>query len=174
MRVIGISGSDGCGKSTLAEAIIHRAGDRFHPVRVPFAEQLRHEVRNLLADDVDVWQKPTPPWLRSLLVGWGGYKRSINPDYWVEAWQGLLQFWGTRQTESELLVVVDDVRYRNELSAVQHLGGTVLYLDDAGQPDHTLGHELVEVRSMADLGFTINSKAKMWADADQVLEALEL
>lgn len=176
MRIVGIAGADGCGKSTLAGHLLTTEG--YYPVRVPFAEQLRHEVQALLEQDgeqtVDAWQKPTPAWLRQLLRGWGDYKRSLQPDYWVLAWRGLIQFWGTRHTPHELLIIADDLRYVNEAEAVHNLGGTVIYLDDVAVPDHQLLHELLDVREMADIGFTVDSRAGKWVDAGMVTETLGL
>lgn len=178
MRVIGISGPDGCGKSTLAEAIMSNASDRFRPVRIAFAEVLRDEVQLLLERDGDkdanAWQKPTPDWLRNLLRGWGDYKRSQSPDYWVKSWQTLLQIHIRRRMTEEFLVIADDIRYTNEAEAVHNLGGTVLYLDDAAVPDHQLLHELLDVREMADIGFTVDSRAGNWAEPQAVMEALGL
>ena len=178
MRVVGIAGTDGSGKSSLAEAVMSSVGDRLVGVRAPFAEQLRHQLQDVLIKDgystADVWQKPTPDWLRHLLRGWGDYKRSINPDYWVESWRGLIQFLDARKTPRELLIIADDIRYVNELEAIHNLGGVVLYLDDAAVPDHQLLHELLDVREMADIGFTVDSRAGKWADPEAVVEALGL
>ena len=191
MRVVGIAGTDGSGKSSLAEAVMSSVGDRLVGVRAPFAEQLRHEIKELLDRDLrnnhripdgwmvdfspaDPWEKPTPSWMRSLLRGWGDYKRSINPDYWVESWRGLVQFLDARKTPRELLIIADDIRYVNELEAIHNLGGVVLYLDDAAVPDHQLLHELLDVREMADIGFTVDSRAGKWADPEAVVEALGL
>lgn len=185
MRVIGISGPDGCGKSTLAEAIQTHAVAKGYPTYIaPFATQLRQELMDVMQAECDrnhphdtvpnPWEKPTPDFMRNLLRGWGDWKRTMDPDYWVESWVNRLAVLEEQNDNPRLVVVADDVRYENEAMAVTFSGGTVLYLDDASQPDHTLGHELVEVRSMADVGFTINSRAKMWADVDAVLEALDL
>lgn len=180
MRIVGIAASaDGCGKSTLAHHLASRT--LLEPAVVPFAQALRGELYTALVRDAiahhprythipeALLEKPTPEWARALLRAWGDYKRHLEPDYWVKRWNQRLD-----ELEPQVeLVLVDDVRYRNEAEAIQSRGGTLVFLDDVGTPDSQMLHELVDVRGMADLGFTVN-RAGEWADPEAVMEALGL
>lgn len=170
--IIGLAGADGAGKSTLASALLTALEDRYVSIhRINFADPLRREVADLIQGEYhQMFVKPTPDWMRNLLRGWGDYKRHLEEGYWVRQWMERL---GPIPAQS--LVLVDDVRYLNEARAIQSFDdGVVLFLDDAGRPDSDLLHELVEVRATADMGFTINSRAKLWADPELVLGALDL
>lgn len=180
VRIVGLSASaDGCGKTTLARHIVSRT--LLEPAIVPMARALRQELHTILAQDAvfrelptahivpGLMDKPTPTWARELLRSWGDYKRMLDPDYWVKRWEDRIQeLEGTVE-----LVLVDDIRYRNEADAIHAHGGSLVFLDDVGTPDNALRHELVDVRAMADIGFTVNRTGE-WADPNAVMEALGL
>lgn len=184
IKLIAISGPDGAGKTHLANSIRRIASDQFdHTIVLEFAEALRRELALVLRSETDaeqghnprtLWEKPTPPWARQLMRGWGDWRRSQASDYWVNLWRD--EFQACIESLSEhgdsLLVLNSDLRYFNELTMVHSLGGQCVYLDDASVPEHQLGHQLLDVRAAADVGFTTNSKAKMWADPEAVLEAI--
>ena len=179
MRVVGIASScDGCGKTMLARHIAVRT--TLKTAVLPFAGALKRELWAVLETDAisnglssshispALTEKPTPIWARLLMRDWGDYKRKLDPDYWVKQWEQQIQ-----ETPDIELVIADDVRYRNEADAIHLHGGTVIFLDDVGTRDNQMLHELVDVRSMADIGFTVNHAGE-WADPDVVVEALGL
>jgi hypothetical protein len=152
-----------------------------NPAVVPFARALKGElytalVRDAIAHQLDtshipqaLLEKPTPEWARALLRAWGDYKRHLEPDYWVKRWNQRVD-----ELEPQVeLVLVDDVRYRNEAEAIQSRGGTLVFLDDLSVPDHQMRHELVDVRQMADVGFVVNREGR-WANPVEVMEVLGL
>lgn len=186
MKVLGIAGTDGSGKSTLRNALVRPLSEQgFSVMFVPFAGQLRLELtsamewdwrnRNLKTPIPNAWEKPTPRYMRDLLRGWGEMKRQYDPDYWVVSWRTRVEDLRRHDGyQGEVFVIADDVRYVNEVTAVQGLGGQLLYLDDVSVPDNELLHELVDVRTLADIGFSINSKRMVWADPQAVLVSLGL
>lgn len=60
---------------------------------------------------------------RSILQWWGTeYRRAQDPDYWVKAWAREAMKWqGKGKT-----ILVDDVRFPNELAKIRSLGGMVV------------------------------------------------
>lgn len=192
-KIIGISGPDGVGKSTLAHALgdhlSRRSVGLIRVARVAFADQLREELLEMLAlannnrtlsncqPHIDVWQKPTSAPVRNMLRGYGDWRRQYAPDYWVRAWEFRLEC-VTRDTRGgPLLVVCDDVRYQNEAHAIQDLGGSIIYLDDTYRPAHELigregSHQLLDVRLAADLVISVCPGRDIWASPEAIVEQL--
>lgn len=121
--IIGFAGLIGAGKTTAALHLVARHGFE----RVRFAGPLRAMLRalGLTARELegDLKERPsrllggkTPRWaLQSLGTEWG--RDCIDPDLWVRAWAAAI--------EGKPRVVVDDVRFANEVAAIRHLGGRV-------------------------------------------------
>ncbi len=199
MKLIGIAGCDGSGKTTLAESLREIYGDKEKSVHINFADKLKDEVAALLTfadtwkteyistdEGIEVYsdlvrEKPTPEWLRLLLRGWGNYRRSGDPKYWVNRWIDAVvdhKYQCDFELKQECFVVCSDVRYVNEAKAIHELGGTLLYLDDVCKPlgELTAGelHELDKVAAICDYGFLINTKARGWVKADYVAKLLGL
>jgi len=124
------------GKSTIAEYLVHRHGY----VRVPFAETLKNMVRSLLydmdytaeqiaaleagdkkgkfCDFSDVTLRTV---YQTLGTDWG--RNMISPCLWTRIWERK----ALRIARDGLAtgVVVDDVRFADELSTVARIGGQV-------------------------------------------------
>ena len=126
--IIGISGKMGTGKTTLARHLVKTLGGEV----MSFADALRQEVKEHfgipMGTMTDQEAKATlriqvgfkDMLLRELLQWWGAERRRSDPDYWVKQ---LLHKAG------EGIVLVDDVRYRNEARAIQAAGGHVVRID---------------------------------------------
>lgn len=152
--VIAFAGRDGAGKSTLAKAVQEYFHKKGIPCRtLPFANELRLELNQVLRDNsVNLWEKPTPEWMRDLLKGWGGYKRSKNLNYWVEKW------WeGVQNPDPSLseIILVDDLRYVNEARFVKYLNGLIFFLDY--RLPLKMGYELPAVKKIADQRLVITA-----------------
>ena len=133
-RLIGFAGRAGCGKSYAARALVERAGFE----RVRFAGPLKDMLRVLgLGDDeIEGHLKETPSALlcgqtpRKAMVTlgteWG--RDLIGPSLWIDAWarraDGVLSAGGA--------VVVDDVRFPNEVAQIRARGGRVVWIDGGG------------------------------------------
>ena len=131
MMVIGLCGLAGAGKSTAARHLVEHHGF----VRRPFAALLKGMLRTLLhaqgvpAGEVDrmvegdLKEVPCPHLggrtprfaMQTLGTEWG---RALAPDLWVEMWAPSIV--GLER------VVVDDVRFENEVAAVRALDGIVV------------------------------------------------
>lgn len=58
---------------------------------------------------------------RELLQNIGGKMREINPDVWVK--------YTIRRATQHADVIIDDVRYLNEINALKEAGFTIIYLE---------------------------------------------
>ena len=135
-RLIALTGPAGVGKSAAAELL---CGDEFAFIRVKFAEGLKAMLRSLYecagfdADEIerriegDLKETPEALFGRrtprhamiTLGTDWG--RDLIVPDLWVRIWSrkvSLLMATGHS-------VVVDDLRFPNELAAIREMGGEV-------------------------------------------------
>ena len=134
MRVIGLSGFAGSGKSTAAMWLVEHRGF----TRVRFAGPLKAMMAalGLSQREIDGDLKEEPCVLlggcsprhamQTLGTEWG--RRLIDPDLWVRAWR--------KQAGDVLacggLVVVDDCRFVNEVSAIRALDGFVIRIEGKG------------------------------------------
>ncbi len=67
--------------------------------------------------------------VRRILQWWGTeYRRAQDPDYWTKAWEGAL----TELTDRNVHILVDDVRFHNEVEAVQRNGGVLIRVERPG------------------------------------------
>ena len=111
--LIGIAGYGQVGKDTIAALLPGFT-------RVAFADALKADLGPVLAKMRDAGaDKET---MRPLMVEYGRAMRSIDPDYWVKR----VNF---RAAEN---VVVTDVRYVNEVKAIEAAGGVVVLLNRDG------------------------------------------
>lgn len=118
---LAFTGDDGVGKTMLAKLFAEHAKCKVQS----FARALRDEL-SFVYPVLDIFAKPTLPWVRHLMLGHGAYKRSIDLDYWVK-----------------LLVlddnfVVDDVRYGNEAEMLFGKDCKLIYVGKACNK-HDLG-----------------------------------
>ena len=125
MRLIGISGKRGTGKSLLGGIL----SEQFEFTPLSFAKELKERVRNdfglrEIETDGEAKEKVLPEYglsPRELLIKYGQFFRSIDPDYWVRR--------TLRQVKSDGDYCITDVRFRNEADAIIKLGGVVVRLE---------------------------------------------
>jgi hypothetical protein len=118
--VVGFTGLIGAGKTTAAQYLV----DEHDFVRVRFAETLKHMLITLGLSwaeiDGSLREKPcellggkTPRYaMQTLGTEWG--RQLICDDLWVRAWRRAVDCHAPYQH-----IVVDDVRFENELAAVR-------------------------------------------------------
>lgn len=145
IRVIGISGKIGSGKTSLAQFLsimipglgVHSFADRLRDV-VSIMTGIKN-TRSSAAKNTYL-----PDWgmtLGQLLQSVSQKMREVNPDTWVNALFSQLgadSFW-----------VIDDLRYKNEAAAIKAAGGILIRLDgrlalalDTRDPNHISETEL--------------------------------
>lgn len=162
--LIGLAGRAGSGKSHAALALVRQAGF----VRLRFAEPLKAALRELglTEAELDGADKETPSprlcgrtprfAMQTLGTEWG--RETIGRSLWVDAW--------ARRVDAELAagasVVVDDVRFADEVESIRARGGRVFWVDrgPAAPPDHvseTLGADACDgvIVNPGDAGFEL-------------------
>jgi hypothetical protein len=139
-KVIGIAGYARCGKDTfvgIAKEILTKNG--YIPVRVAFADSLKHEVCTMLQNNdfmVDVYNEDTEAkkLIRPLLVWWGCQRRYETSDglHWVNVAEQEIRNRILQQAPidvDKLVFLVSDVRFLNEAIWIQSkFGGEVVHL----------------------------------------------
>ncbi len=86
---------------------------------------------DFVAKNLDIQQHPgrTTLNVRRILQWWGTeYRRAQDPDYWTKAWEAAL----AEVTERNVHILVDDVRFHNEVEAVQRNGGVLIRVERPG------------------------------------------
>lgn len=84
-----------------------------------------------IADHGDIQDRPgqTAVTVRRILQWWGTeYRRAQDPDYWTKAWERKIQQYDLAQTH----IVIDDVRFMNELQIIKEQGGLIVKIDRPG------------------------------------------
>lgn len=112
MKIIGISGRMGTGKTAISEGLIKMFADK-KVVRLSMASPIK-ELHNLIYDKVPyklVGEKD-----RDLLLALGKWGRSKSPDFWLNA------FHETVVTMDADLIICDDIRFVNEAEYVKEHG----------------------------------------------------
>ncbi|MDH3997836.1 MAG: hypothetical protein OET90_03255 [Desulfuromonadales bacterium] len=67
--------------------------------------------------------------VRLILQWWGTeYRRASDPDYWVKAWERKIKQYDLERCH----VLVDDIRFVNELTLVRRLGGKLVKVERPG------------------------------------------
>jgi len=153
--VISLAGFQGAGKSTTATAIADMLAEAGYTCEtIAFAAEMRNlgvaflqrfgvryaNARALMSPTAakniaipELGGMTQRDFLRSL----GEWGRDIRPDFWVELWKASVD------TSGADVVLVDDVRYPNEIEAVKAFGGHTVWLDSEGVSDgHTTEQDI--------------------------------
>ena len=165
MLIIGIAGKMRAGKSTLA----HRLSNYFGCEIIPWAEAVRREVSRAWFGNYTP-EKARAMWLdlesrdkartRPILQAWGHGKRVVqHENYWIKKWLDIAE------AKHRDMVIIDDVRYGNEVGFIMDNGGLLIRLDcdsntlaDRGADIEFLEHD--SENSLADL--TLHEAGPRW------------
>lgn len=86
---------------------------------------------SFVAENRDIQKHPgwTNLNVRRILQWWGTeYRRAQDPDYWTKAWEAALAELADRSAH----ILVDDVRFHNEVDVVQRNGGILIRVERPG------------------------------------------
>lgn len=131
--IVAFTGLAGAGKSTAAAHLVEHHGFQ----RVRFAGPLKSMMAALgcTQEQIDGSEKETPCDLlggktprhamQTLGTEWG--RDLITPDLWIRAWQAAVA-----KVPAGVPVVVDDLRFPNEVEAVRAAGGVIVRIDRPG------------------------------------------
>lgn len=127
--IIGFTASMGAGKSTAVDLLKKKAG---HVELVKFAQPL-YDMQEFVYDRISSVHKRSENFIkdRKLLqwlgTDWG--RDTISETLWVDLWKAKVR--NTQEKHAyapNLTIVCDDVRFDNEASTVQAIGGVVVHI----------------------------------------------
>lgn len=151
MIVIAFSGQAGSGKTAAAKRVLARyAASRRYPFAAPIKAAMRafglsYEQTDGALKEVesDMLGGKTPRYaMQTLGTDWG--RKLIADDVWVRLWKAKVL------SDAPRIVVVDDLRFKNEVEAVHELGGVVVRIK---RHDHAAlaAHESEKIDFEADV-----------------------
>ncbi len=124
MRVIGLCGLSGSGKSTVATMISDLTPGRAPVDIVAFADAVKWEARRYFGHRLTGDKETDRPLIRDIAMKW----REVDPDVWVNALKrrvdSLVEYHSLYK-EDEHTLVFSDIRFQNELDYVKSIGGEV-------------------------------------------------
>ena len=87
--------------------------------------------QHFIAEHQEIQDRPglTAVTVRRILQWWGTeYRRAQDPDYWTKAWGRKISEYNVMQ----MYVLVDDVRFMNELNVIKEHGGLIVKIERPG------------------------------------------
>ena len=87
--------------------------------------------QGFIAENADIQDRPglTALTVRRILQWWGTeFRRAQDPDYWTKAWERKVRDYDL----TRMHILVDDVRFMNELVTLKGLGGLIAKIERPG------------------------------------------
>lgn len=141
MKLIGFAGQGRVGKTTVANDLckwIIRETTHLTPLLMPFAGPLKKEVALAYGyTSPEEFKTDLPVTYREECQRIGNGRRQEDSNYWVNKWKEAVNFKVPEEIqtqEHDYVVVVDDVRYQNEVDIVHSMGGTVHFITSGKRP----------------------------------------
>jgi hypothetical protein len=171
-KLIGFAGRLGSGKTLAADLLCAKYGF----MKVKFAKPIKDMMRSLGLDDrhiegelkdepCDILDGETPRWaMQSLGTEWG--RSLISENLWLNRWKRIVE----ENLNLNNNVVVDDLRFPNELKAVQELSGQVIVLlrNDEKEGEHSSENTI----NLKDIRADLVIDNKNW-DAVELTRAID-
>lgn len=159
MRIFAFAGPARAGKTSAADFLQEECEERgFYVERVSFAGILKSGCERL-----GITKERDEGEYRALAQRWGQSRRERDPDYWVKKTVRKINKMMKTEHEDfnrfddgdgdcweETVVIIDDVRYPNEVDAVNKLGGTVVFIDPGKRVDMDAEWRSHESETMAN------------------------
>jgi hypothetical protein len=118
---VGLIGPFGVGKTALAHALQRSYNrDRNVSVVLHFADPIKMGLSSM-----GITKERTPTLYRKTAQFVGAAARAFNPDFWVEQFE----FFAERSARGYAYVLVDDVRYHNEIEFLVSKNATIVFVD---------------------------------------------
>lgn len=171
MRIIAFTGKKGHGKSTASKKVEDMLfADGQNVVRINFKDSLVKKMREcangLLKDiaehystTVDTLFDEKPPIMRKLMqfVGTDVY-RSTDDNFWVSSWEKKIEPY----RRSDVIIIVDDVRFKNEFDIIKNNGGEIYRIVATNKPIPTDVHQSeTEMESFECITLIADSKESL-------------
>lgn len=137
MKIVGLLGPAGCGKSSVASYLSNKYGAK----RYSFAQPLKEIVRlsfdltesqvygtQAQKEAVDPRYNVTPRWLLQR-IGTQGVRAVLGPDFW---WQHCL---AQIERDAGEVAVIEDCRFENEVNGLLAKGASIWRIEAPGERD---------------------------------------
>lgn len=121
--IIGLSGKQGVGKSTLASYIMYLAKKNKTETSVVKIAGLIYELQDMIYEKLDmqvVGEKDRP-----LLIALGMHFRKVNENFWTDKAMDKAR----ALSNAGHIVIIDDIRFPNEAKAVEDAGGLLVRIE---------------------------------------------
>lgn len=130
MEIVGLCGNMKSGKTTIANMLKYNYPDKI--IIMSFAYAVRQQVASGMGITYNELLDIPKNTVRPILQAWGNQMREIwGEDYWVEALQQEIEYLGGNRAfpTGNVVYVIDDVRYINEVEWIIDNGGYVFRLN---------------------------------------------
>lgn len=134
MNIIAFAGQARSGKTTMAHAFARTALEQgMTPVILSFAGPIKE-----VAAHEGLTKDSTPEQYRLFCQDIGKQMRAEDPDYWVKKFSEQLEVYAKKDavnlerslqsddSYSEILIIIDDLRYENEFNLIRRLQGSIV------------------------------------------------
>lgn len=134
-KILAFTGPKGCGKSTVAERMLLGSFIPQRAIRLSMADPIRAMLRQIIDPKAMKTENKENPemgicgrsarfLLQTLGTEWG--RSIIHPDIWVEAIRRKIL------ATDAATVIIDDIRFDNEVAMVKSLGGVIVRVERDG------------------------------------------
>lgn len=159
MKIIGLAGAAGTGKTTLAHRFATAIQDEATVLVQSFAAPIRSMMFELiprlgrphtLGKDEELYNGVT---LRRALqtLGTEWARETLGPDVWVACMETYAKKAHDAFAPDPVIVVIDDVRFPNEVKWVQDAGGVVVALTRSGATQAAPAHASEQFDTIAKM-----------------------
>lgn len=133
LLIVGIGYAKGSGKDTVANLLQEHVPfkHKLNPIRVAFADALKHEFAGIMDTTVEEIEKNKPLWRPGLQWYGTEYVQQILGDklYWVKRLEDRMTY---LQRSLHKCVIIPDVRFLHEVEFIKRNGGRLIRVDRGG------------------------------------------